>query len=282
MPAVITPAGSPTFPSSLTVPTAGDSVSAGAATPMRVAYQGLLDGLQFLNLLTGTTGVKRLREVATGAALKALTGMATGDLAFVTDTGGVFGLYRFKTESPLGADIADWAYAATSGTGNWYNISSTLMVLGGAGGTSPRLDEATIRAPFTPPGVPTTTQNTTSYPITMGSAPGILFGPTLSLSLQTGDVVMLDAFVLFSKATSTGYGLVRLNVDGASVAGSDRYWTADGGASAQGLFQNLDPMGLYTATSTASVSVQLRYVSDAAAGIASLLNPQLRALVIRP
>jgi hypothetical protein len=277
MSAIITPAGSPTFPSSLTVPTAGDPVSAGSGTPMRVAFQGLLDGLQFLNLLTGTTGVKRLREVASGAALKALTGMATGDLAFATDTGGVFGLYRFKTESPVGSDIADWVYAATSGTGNWYNVSSTLMALGGAGGTSPRLDASTIRAPFTPPYAPTSTYSATSYGVTAGSG-GTLFGPTLSLALETGDVVQIDAAVRMSKVTGAGVGTVEIAIDGSSQTGSARIWDNDTGAD----YQNLEPMVLYTAVANSTVSVQLKYVATLSTGAPTLSLTQIRALVIRP
>lgn len=276
MPTVLTPAGSPTFPSTLTVPTAGDAVSAGAATPMRTAYQALLDGLQFLNVLTGTTGVKRLREVASVAALKALTGMADGDLAIQSGATG-FGLYRFRVEGAIGTDIGDWVYAATSATGNWYTIQVNLLALGGAGGASPRLDTATIRAPFTPPYAPTSTYSATSYGVTAGAG-GTLFGPTLSLALETGDVVQIDAAVRMSKATGAGVGTVEIAIDGASQTGSARIWDNDTGAD----YQNLEPMVLYTAVANSTVSVQLKYVATLSTGVPTLSLTQIRALVIRP
>jgi hypothetical protein len=266
------------FTTNVAVPENGDDVDAGAGDAFRGGRQALANRTKYLKGRIDVSGVTRIASVTDAAALKALEDITTGALCIISlADADAFGLYQFKEEAAIGTDIEGWVYAADDEVGNWYALDANLMVLGGASSDQPRLDTGTIRAPHTPPGVPQSTYSATSYGITTGSA-GTLVGPTLSLALLTGDVVMLDASVLFSKGTGTGYGLVRLTIDGSALPGSDRYWDSDTGAD----YQNLSPMGLYTAVADSTIAVRLLYVSDAAGGIATLAKSNLRALIIRP
>lgn len=105
------------FPSTITVPTAGDPVSAGPGSLLRGALQALTNRSRFLyELLTG--GVRKLRFVESYAALKALTGMAKGSVAVVY-IGNFPHLFCFLPSDSLPSQVTDMVYPADDETGFW-------------------------------------------------------------------------------------------------------------------------------------------------------------------
>jgi hypothetical protein len=65
------------------------------------------------------TGVLRIRTAATEAALKALTGMADGDVAVIAGAGGMRGMYVFLAGVTT-AESSPQVIAPSTGTGRWF------------------------------------------------------------------------------------------------------------------------------------------------------------------
>lgn len=108
----------------------------------------LLLNVAIVQNVLDNTGVTKTRRVTSSANLKALTGMATGDIAMITPASvSTMGLYTFLAGAPLGADITNWAYDANDSSGYWIRDIGPLMTLGGLGGAQPRLQTSVIRVP---------------------------------------------------------------------------------------------------------------------------------------
>lgn len=104
--------GSAGYSATATGPAAGESQTVASVNG---PFQTLLNSIVFLY-----AGGVNLRSVATSAALKALTGMANGEVALIQGASQL-GLYVFRTGTPVGSDVTGWRYDATSGTGVWYH-----------------------------------------------------------------------------------------------------------------------------------------------------------------
>jgi hypothetical protein len=117
------------FTSPIGVPVNGDPIN-GAV--FEAPYQALANRTRNLrNELDN--GIKRMREVANKAALLALTGVTTGDFAYVVG----LGLYRFAAgAAEPGLEPMVIAGPPTQG-GNWRNVMSPAVgVLGGVVGAT--------------------------------------------------------------------------------------------------------------------------------------------------
>ncbi len=107
-----------TWRATITAPAAGD---ARTAASVQVMGQDLADSIGYLNALTGTSGVVKVRSVTTTGALKALTGMAEGDIALLYNFGTTpyaAGLYVFDLGSASPQE-EPWVYTANDATGVW-------------------------------------------------------------------------------------------------------------------------------------------------------------------
>lgn len=108
-----------------------DGVTGVTSASAQVFMQTLANNAKFLY-----DSPVNLRRVATSASLKAISGMANGEIALLVDSASNrYGLFVFFTGTPL-ADITGRRYAATSATGNWhlgnYDQSGATIATGSA------------------------------------------------------------------------------------------------------------------------------------------------------
>lgn len=283
MPSVLSPSGSPTVPATLTVPTAGDAVSAGAATPMRTAYQAILDGLAALNTLTGTTGVKRLRSVSSSAALKALTGMAADDVAMVTSVS-VFGIYKFVSSAPAGSDVGAIRYDATDGSGFWINaIYSLVTFTGGASGTATRLNASGLAVPNRIVSLTVVSEASPTY-LEVASATGSFDDvgfATGNISLQIGDIVKIVASGSMTNESSTfvkgRIAVVDPTPTTTGIVGSEMTATATAAYKSP-----MTMVGSFTATAAGNHSFKVQLLGSAGNVLRMYADRYIEALLIRP
>lgn len=190
-------------------------------TNFDAALQSAADRAQYLLVNLGITqetlynsGIQKIRAVTSSANLKALTGMATGDVALITPASvSTMGLYVFVTTIPLGADIAGWAYDANNSSGYWLRADSPLMVLGGQGGNQPRLNSSLINAPnriagwidFYESGSPLSVDSDGNW-----QNSGFVSDP---FAVQQGDIVDITAHVSVSFDSATDEFEMRLATD---------------------------------------------------------------------
>lgn len=93
-----------------------------------MAPQDLANRTRFLHNTLEQGGLKRegatkIREVADEAALRALAGMADGELAITKNNGLVF---RYAAVA-VGSEIARWIVTPNSGPGRWLNTAFSLL-----------------------------------------------------------------------------------------------------------------------------------------------------------
>lgn len=95
--------------------------------------QTAADRAEWLKLKVDTMlgiGVKKIRMVASPTELKALTGMASGDLALIPLTSSAAGLYVFQEGILPDNDIAKWVYKANDESGLWGRDCVPLLTEG--------------------------------------------------------------------------------------------------------------------------------------------------------
>src|SRR5690606_37843060 len=114
------------------VPALSDGQPANAVV-LNAPHQALVNRTHWLKETIDSAGITRdgatrIREVADEDALKALTGMADGDLAITQDKALLF---RYSA-SAADAELARWVVAPAIGSGRWLNTAYTLV--GGAHG----------------------------------------------------------------------------------------------------------------------------------------------------
>lgn len=110
------------FPSTVSVPVAGDPRAAGG---VEVGFQALANRTRHLR-----NGIERIREVANKTALLALTDVTAGQWCYVVG----MGLYRFEKGAVI-TDKEPMIIAAGGQLGNWTNVMTPAVgVLGGAVG----------------------------------------------------------------------------------------------------------------------------------------------------
>lgn len=138
------------------VPALEDGKPANAAY-LNQPHQALVNRTHALNKTISDSGLTRqgatrIREVADEAALKALVGMADGELAVTKDKGLLF---RFRAGASS-SDVERWVVKAASGTGLW--INTAMQLGGGANGLvaadaneriNGKLGDVTLEGPLT-------------------------------------------------------------------------------------------------------------------------------------
>jgi len=244
------PGSSATYPANVRCPTTGDAVD-------QPAWEnGLTDLANRTAYLTaqvgsGGDGVLAVRSVTNPTNLKALTGMAAGDLCMVQLTGRI---YIFQASEPQITDAGDsfepFAYEADDATGYWYAAPDTPSVM--------LVDEqfVAVDAIDTTIGTYMSHTATTDWTdITDGADP---MSVTLT-GVMEGDIVEVTGKFRSSGDLSVFRAAVRFGATDYEVPGSGGYQAAAGAATNQNCF------GRYEMPSAqASVDVVLQVKLDSA------------------
>lgn len=229
-------------------------------------------------------GVSKLRAVASPSALKSLTDMNTGEIALISPASvGTSGLYMFKAGTPLGADVARWAYDANDGSGTWFRDVAMLMVLGGAGGNQPRLNTDSIRVPNSIVEILETTESSPNSR-DVASASGAMEDSGFSLGTNpftAGDKVKIIANVVAFCDDSNGMRLQLAVFNGSTttkVAGTQTEFFTN---------STTDHIpvclaGLWTVPSSGNWDIKVQVGASAGAGIKLFKDRRIEAMVIRP
>ncbi len=249
----------------------GDPISMAEGALLRQGFQALVDRDSYLKAVLDN-GVTKARKVTSTAALKAIAEASEGDLAILA-VGGVPRLFCFHAGSAAGADVVGLRYDSTALAGYWV---SSLFYLANTSGPEPRLDVQTLPPPnrvfsVAEDGEASGTTNAT----TLGGA----FGPTLVVTMNAGDIAIIDGHCTFAPQAADADGYVAISVDGVMQALSKRVWScANLGA------HPLTPGIVFTASSSGDVSVRLyQQANTITAGTPQFKGPRsVRALVIRP
>jgi hypothetical protein len=114
---------------------------------------------------------------------------------------------------------------------------------------------------------------------TTPTALGGVFGPTLSVTVETGDLVLLEGHCTFAPNGADADGYVSIAVDGTPQALANRKWDCANSGSSP-----LTPSVLYTAAADGTLTIRLYQIRENfASGTPSLTaNRSLRATVYRP
>jgi hypothetical protein len=187
----LTPAVAYTTP--LTVP---ENADPGDAAVVEEAFQVLANRIAYLK-----NGAERVRNVATVAALRALTGMAHNDVAIVSPAPSLFvtpapSYWVFRDETAVSTDT-DFIQGADDGSGNWHNVLRRHVVQTGEtlpDTGSPATEDKWAIA------VPNRLYKIVRYkggggsPVTVlsSSTPGTLVGSLSLGALAVGDIVALQ------------------------------------------------------------------------------------------
>ncbi len=202
-----------TFDNTVTSPADGD-VANGAL------YQGAdqrhANNTKYLYDKITTGGVVAIRNVANLAALKALTGMLTGQAAYVKG----YGTYLY-VDPDATADSSPWAIEPTSGSGCWFHslysqqdAASGVAVLDASRKVATaRLPNALVDTHFSEPSSVFTLTSATFVDVT--SMSGFEF-----LDPELGDILEIEAsFVAVMKATTTTTHQISSRISAGTGAG---------------------------------------------------------------
>lgn len=263
-----------TFTDPCTAPADGDVRN---ATSVLTPFQALANRTRWLYNVLTSTGITKVRKVTSTTNLKAIAGPVEGDVA-VLASGGIPQVYLFRSVALAGADIPGARYDSTVVIGQWV---SPWLYLADTSGASPRLDVQTLPPPNRIVSVTESVQATGVAAQNATDAGGV-FGPTLNVPVETGDLVILEGHTTFAAQNADATGRVSLTVDGTELEASKRLWSALGSPY---LFVGpLTPSGLYTAAATGTIVVrlyQIRTLNNS--GTPQFLGPRsIRATVIRP
>lgn len=259
------------FTDPVQVPTDGDPVESGPASYLRAGLQALSNRTRYAyNLLTN--GVQRVRVVASTVALKALAAPPNGAVA--VQFGGTSPKFFIFTVYPgPPSEIAGYLYPADDGTGFW---ASEMYYLTTGTGASLRIDPTVAPVPNRIVSVQSGSDTST----VAISAVGAVFGPTLSVAVNSGDLVMIDGHTNINQngASTDWKGTVYVSVNAVDQTDSQARWdTVD-------VLRSVSTRTLYTAGATGTLTVRLSYTSNSGtSGTANFsVMHYLRAMVIRP
>ena len=178
-----------TYDAVVPVPDDGDPRTAASVNG---ALQALADRAAFLNAIVGATGTgaKKIRTVNGTAALKALVGMADGEIA-VTNGGFPYAsLIWIYSAAGADTEFIPWVVAPTVGGGRWYNtLQAYVNQAGGASGTAARWTLPVANALV---GVTRTSNAGTTYnqtPLGTWVDSGFISTP---ISIQSGDIIEVE------------------------------------------------------------------------------------------
>lgn len=258
------------FTDPVQVPTDGDPVESGPASYLRAGLQALSNRTRYAyNLLTN--GVQRVRVVASTVALKALAAPPNGAVA--VQFGGTSPKFFIFTVYPgPPAEIAGYLYPANDGTGFW---ASEMYYLTTGTGASLRIDPTVAPVPNRIVSVQSGSDTST----VAISAVGAVFGPTLSVAVNSGDLVMIDGHTNLNQngAATAWFGTVYVSVNAVDQTDSQARWDA------VDVLRSISTRTLYTAAATGTLTVRLSYTASSSSGTPNFsVMHYLRAMVIRP
>ncbi len=184
-------AGTAVFPTDFTIPDDGDAYDAAS---VNVAFEALGDRTAYLRALAETTGVLAIRSVSNVAALKALTGMTSGQVCYVVGTG----IYIY-VDPDATAESLPWIVQPTSGTGRWFHELNAVR--GAASGLATLDTGAKVPVAQIPNAVLSRTYDSTFHncPPFPSNAPVTLpGGPHVNIAtVESGDIIEVEADARF-------------------------------------------------------------------------------------
>jgi len=190
-----------TYDAVVPVPDDGDPRTAASVNG---ALQALADRAAFLNAIIGATGTgaKKIRTVNGTAALKALVGMADGEIA-VTNGGFPYAsLIWIYSAAGADTEFIPWVVAPTVGGGRWYNtLQAYVNQAGGASGTAARWTLPSAYAPQLP--VQTSLSAPGSFTVTPNGVWIDSGAISAAITLSIGDIVMVEASTTLQNNTTT-------------------------------------------------------------------------------
>jgi hypothetical protein len=190
---------SSTFTASIVVPTGGDTRNAAS---VKTPFQSLTNRTKYLNDLL-TSGVKKVRSVATLAAMKALTSVGSGELCnilvaadddYIFDNCGTFFFVPTCTDAAMTLGNIPIIVVPDDGIGRWVNILAGAMSNLSGASTSVRWDIPPANATA---GI---SEWTSSSPgpddawetVGPGGSEVAVSGVSLSRSVLSGDKILID------------------------------------------------------------------------------------------
>ena len=262
---------SSTWTTPVAVPTDGDPVAAGSGSNIRTTFQTFANRTKYLYDILTSTGITKIRKVTSTASLKGLTSPVEGDVAILA-TGGTPQIFLYRSTALAGSDLTNLRYDSTTATGYW--ISPWFYIASVSGGI--RLDVQTLPPPNRVVSIDESGETSGS---TTPTALGGVFGPTLSVTVETGDLVLLEGHCTFAPNGADADGYVSIAVDGNPQALANRKWDCANSGSSP-----LTPSVLYTAAADGTLTIRLYQIRENfASGTPSLTaNRSLRATVYRP
>lgn len=262
---------SSTWTTPVAVPTDGDPVAAGSGSNIRTTFQTFANRTKYLYDILTSTGITKIRKVTSTASLKGLTSPVEGDVAILA-TGGTPQIFLYRSTALVGSDLTNLRYDSTTATGYW--ISPWFYIASVSGGI--RLDVQTLPPPNRVVSIDESGETSGS---TTPTALGGVFGPTLSVTVETGDLVLLEGHCTFAPNGADADGYVSIAVDGTPQALANRKWDCANSGSSP-----LTPSVLYTAAADGTLTIRLYQIRENfASGTPSLTaNRSLRATVYRP
>lgn len=262
------------FTSPVEVPDAGDPASAASGSYLRGALQALANRTRNVYNVLTSTGVPKIRKVTSTANLKAIATPVEGDVALLS-TGSVPQIFIFRSTALAGTDISQARYDSTTVAGQWL---APWWWLVDASGATPRLDVNVLP----PPNRIAIIDNefAISPSATNATTGGSVFGPTMSLAVEAGDQVVIDAHTTLAMQSADAFGYVAIAVDGVDQPQSKRLWTAN----ATGANLPLQMSLLLDVVSSATITIRLyQIITTLTSGTPQFIGPQtIRALVLRP
>lgn len=182
-----------------------------------------------------------LREVTDPTDLSTITGQADGDLVLATDIGR-FGLYRWVAGDTR-SQSDPWVIAPSSGSGRWYLVTDGLVTYtGGAGNNQIRLDPTKAPVPNRIVEIGEVSPASGSF-APSASSPGTVFGPTLTLSVEAGDIVEITGQIALVEDNAANLSVIMRS--GTTVLGNGK--------------------AILQTTATLPVHITSKYVAPAAA-----------------
>jgi hypothetical protein len=155
-----------------------------------------------------------LRESTLGG-LATITGLAVGDLVLVPG----FGVYRYTAQSPSLARTY-WRVAATAMSGLFEHVAFGMIdPTGGTDGASTRLDASVAPVPNRIVEIDEIAPASGSF-VPASSSPGAAFGPTLTLSVEAGDIVEITGQIALVEDNAANLSIIMCS--GTTVLGNGK------------------------------------------------------------
>lgn len=262
---------SSTWTTPVAVPTDGDPVAAGAGSYIRTTFQTFANRTKYLYDILTSSGITKIRKVTSTSALKALTSPVEGDVAILA-TGGIPQVFSFRSAALTGTDLSNLRYDSTAAVGYW--VSPWYYIADVSSGV--KLDVQTIPPPNRIVSIVESGETSGS---TNATTLGGVFGPSLSVAVETGDLVLLEGHCTFAPNGADASGYVYIAVDGTTQPYSRRNWSCANTGS-----MPLTPSVLYTAVADGTITVRLYQIMDTFVSGTPVLTAHrsVRATVIRP